>query len=83
MKYTLSIVALLLATGQPPAPARRSTAPAKAPSNAAAFSVFEASIPEMQAAMTSVRPWISSDARRQCDGSGRRGPDSPRERAGT
>jgi amidase len=51
MKYTLSILTLLLATGQPPAPtARRAAAPARP-----AFDVFEASIPEMQAAMKSGR----------------------------
>ncbi|HEX9365843.1 MAG TPA: amidase family protein [Vicinamibacterales bacterium] len=59
MRYTLSIVVLLFATGQAPAPARQSTAPATAPAKAharaAAFNVFEASIPEMQAAMTSGR----------------------------
>jgi amidase len=56
MKYALSVVALLLATGQAPAPAGRAAAvPAKAPGQAAAFDVFEASIPEMQAAMKSGR----------------------------
>jgi amidase len=56
MKYALSIVAVLLATGQAPAPAGRSgAAPAKASGKAAAFDVFEASIPEMQAAMKSGR----------------------------
>jgi amidase len=45
MKYTLSVFALLLATAQAPSPVRP----------AARFSVFEASIPEMQAAMKSGR----------------------------
>jgi amidase len=68
MKYTLTIVALLLAFGQTfltgQAPARQAPAPSKAPAPAKAvprpgsgqaFSVFEASIPEMQAAMKSGR----------------------------
>ena len=65
MKYTLSIAALLFAVGQAPAPApaRPTPAPGGAPSKAAprpgpgraAFDVFEASIPEMQAAMKSGR----------------------------
>ena len=63
MRYTLSVVALLFATGQAPAPVRQAPAPAKAPAAAAAprpgsgqaFDVFEASIPEMQAAMKSGR----------------------------
>src|SRR5450830_87112 len=50
MKYTLSVLALLVVTSQAPAPAAR---PIKAPAKAAAFDVFEASIPEMQAAMRS------------------------------
>ena len=50
MKYTLSILVLLVVTSQAPAPVAR---PAKAPAKAAAFDVFEASIPEMQAAMRS------------------------------
>jgi amidase len=56
MKYTLSILALLGAAGQTPAPAARpATTPVHAPARAAAFDVFEASIPEMQAAMKSRR----------------------------
>jgi len=56
MKHTLSIMALLLATSQAPAPAvRQAPAPARAPARAVAFDVFEASIPEMQAAMKSGR----------------------------
>jgi len=55
MKYTLSIVALLLATGQAPAPTRPAQAPARAPAPAAAFNVFEAGIADMQAAMKSGR----------------------------
>jgi amidase len=52
MRYALSIVALLVVTtSQAPAPA-----PAvRAPKSAAAFTVFEAGIPEMQAAMKSGR----------------------------
>ena len=61
MKYTLSVLALLLATGgqAPPRPgsgqAAPATRPAKAPAKAPAFDVFEASITEMQAAMKSGR----------------------------
>jgi hypothetical protein len=49
MRYALSIVVLLVvsASGQAPAPARSATQSPKT----AAFNVFEASIPEMQAAM--------------------------------
>jgi amidase len=51
MKYMLSVAALLLATGQAPAPSH----PAKAPARAARFDVFEASISDMQAALKSRR----------------------------
>jgi amidase len=53
MKYTLSVLALLLAIGQAPA-TRPASAPATAPAKAA-FDVFEASIADMQAAMKSKR----------------------------
>ena len=56
MKYTLSVLALLFASAQAPAPAvRPAQAPARTPARAAAFDVFEASIPEMQVAMKSGR----------------------------
>jgi len=49
MRYTVSLIALLVAAGSQPAPAARSTA------KAARFNVFEASIADMQAAMKSGR----------------------------
>jgi amidase len=58
MKYAISIVALILASGQAPSlPARQSPAPAPArpAAKGAAFDVFEASIADMQAAMKSGR----------------------------
>jgi amidase len=57
MKYTLSVLALLLATSQAPAP-RPATAPGKASprlGSGQAFDVFEASIADMQTAMKAGR----------------------------
>src|SRR3954464_14061097 len=58
MKYSVILAAVVLAAAsQAPAPAKPAAAarPAKAVSRPAAFDVFEASIPEMQAAMKSGR----------------------------
>ena len=56
MKYTLGLLTLLVAMGQSPAPAGRASASsAKTLLKAASFDVFEASIADMQAAMTSGR----------------------------
>jgi amidase len=56
MKYPLTVLAVLFVTAQAPArPVRPAQAPARTPEQSAAFDVFEASIPEMQAAMTSGR----------------------------
>ena len=58
MKYAISIVALILASGQVPAvSSRQSPAPAAArpAAKAAPFDVFEAGIADMQAAMKSGR----------------------------
>ncbi len=65
MKYAISIVALILASGQSPAPVRpapaagqtttTSSAKPGPAAKAAPFNVFEASIADMQAAMKSGR----------------------------
>src|SRR5262245_28722053 len=55
MKYSLLVVSLLVAVTAAQAPAPKKTAPAVPAAKPATFDVFEASIPEMQAAMKSGR----------------------------
>jgi amidase len=55
MKYSLLIVSLLVAAAAAQAPAKPAAQPSPKPAAAKTFDVFEASIPEMQAAMKTGR----------------------------